>query len=116
MNKTNTNNGQPRLSNGRFASNSSMSAKRSTPTSKRTGASTSVNVKSSPKSTFIQNMFEAGGLVHVTMTRYPKTMYSYRPTASGLTAVKNAMAKGAGLGEVYNQHLRGREISRTIYK
>lgn len=113
MNKTNT---QPRLSNGRFASkNATKQPRLSNGRFASSNSASTVNVKSTSKSSFIKSMFEKDGLVHVTMNRNPKTMYSYKPTASGMSAVKNAIRTGSHLGEAYNQYLRGREVSRTIF-
>lgn len=50
------------------------------------------------------------------MTSNPKIVYTYQPTRAGLVAVNEAIAKNKGLGEAFNDHLKNKEISRTIYR
>ena len=83
------------------------------------GKFTSANGKVSGatiKSSFIKSMTIHGNSVNVIMSRNPKVVYTYRPDASGLRAVKEALAKGGSLGTVFNTNLKTREVSRTIYK
>jgi hypothetical protein len=68
------------------------------------------------KSGFIKSMTIQGMSVNVIMTRNPKVTYTYRPDASGLRAVKDALSTGGSLGVVYHDHLKNREVSRTIYR
>ena len=68
------------------------------------------------KSSFIRSLTIHGNSVNVIMSRNPKVVYTYRPLPSGLKAVREALAKGTSLGSVFNEHLKVREISRTIYK
>ena len=85
-----------RDSNGRFVSATKMSNRKA--------------------SSFIESMIVDGDKVNVVMSKYPKTVYTYKPTPTGLKAVKNAQDKGGSLGEAYNRHLKGREIFRVIYR
>lgn len=99
----------PKLdSNGRFMSASSNSKVSVRNTSK---PSTSVS-----KSSFIKNMTISNGLVNVVMTSRPHIVYTYRPTVTGLKSIQSAISSNGSLGTVYNQYLKGREVSRTIYK
>lgn len=81
------------------------------------GKSGTVVVSKAPQSSFIQSMVvNPDNTVSVVMNRNPKTTYTYKPTQKGLSAVRGALKRGTGLGEVYNAQLRGREVSRTIYR
>lgn len=78
---------------------------------------TTTVVSQKPKSSFINSMtINPDNTVNVVMNRNPKTTYTYKPTQKGLSAVRSALKRGTGLGEVYNSQLRGREVSRTIYR
>jgi len=68
------------------------------------------------KSSFIKSMTIQGMSVNVVMARNPKVTYTYRPDASGLRAVKEVLSKGGSFGSVFHDHLKTREICRTIYK
>lgn len=89
-----------RDSRGRFMSNSAPTVVRN----------------SKNASSFIESMIVDGDRVNVVMSKYPKTVYTYKPTASGLKAVKQVIASKGSLGEAYNKYVKGREISRTIYR
>jgi hypothetical protein len=67
-------------------------------------------------SSFIQSLKIEGSNVNVVMSRSPKTVYTYKPTQDGLNEVKKVLTQGGSLGTVYNKHLKGHELSRTIYK
>lgn len=91
---------QPRDPQGRFASTSVV-----------------IKQKSKTASSFIQSMVvNPDNTVSVVMNRNPNTTYTYRPTSKGLSAVRSALKNGTSLGEVYNTQLRGREVSRTIFR
>ena len=111
---------------GRFVSATKTTVKSATKTavksmpmrdsSGRFVSATKTNVKSATKmsnrkaSSFIESMIIDGDKVNVVMSKYPKTVYTYKPTPTGLKAVKNALDKGGSLGEAYNRHVKGREI------
>jgi hypothetical protein len=96
---------------GRFSSPSAVVR-----TSKVKNALKSAN-KTTSNSSFIQNMtVNSDGTVTVVMYRNPKTVYTYKPTVKGAAKIQSALKNGGSLGSVYNSELKGREISRTIYK
>lgn len=100
-----------RGSNGRFISATSKV------TPKRTSSvKSSVSVKGASKSSFIASMSVQDDLVNVVMNRNPKITYTYKPNKSSLSKIKSAIKSNTGLGTVYNTELRGREVSRTIYR
>jgi hypothetical protein len=100
---------------GRFVSNAVKTAK-------TTKSKTSATATSAPKSTatikssFISKMTVIGNEVEVVMSREPKIVYVYAPTATGLRNVKNVLKSNGSLGTVYNTDLKGREVRRVIYK
>lgn len=111
-----------RDSSGKFASmkNSNVVKNKSTTFSLRLDPSVNMSsVKTNnttKKSSFINSLTINGTNVDVVMTRYPKITYHYKPTPLGMSAVKKAVSNGTSLGHVYNENLKGREISRTVYK
>jgi hypothetical protein len=67
-------------------------------------------------SSFIKSMKIEGGNVNVVMDRSPKTVYTYKPTKDGLVEVQKVLTQGGSLGVIYNKCLKGKEVSRTIFK
>jgi hypothetical protein len=106
------NNLPSRDSKGRFVSASSSKSVRAKSTVVK-----STPVKStSSKSSFIKSMTISGDVVNVIMTRDLKTTYTYKPTQAGMVAIKNVIKTKGSLGSAYNSYLKGREVSRTIYR
>jgi hypothetical protein len=79
------------------------------------GSNTAVSA-TSLHSSFIKSLKIEGAQVNVVMDRSPNTVYTYKPTQDGLNEVKKVLTQGGSLGTVYNKHLRGKEVSRTIFK
>lgn len=97
-----------RDSKGRFSSNRNQSV-----------PSKASNVKNGglPTSSFIKTInINEDNTVEVVMTKNPKTVYKYKPTLKGLSSLRSTLKRGESLGGAYNKHLRGREISRTIFR
>jgi hypothetical protein len=117
-NASNTNRYNVRGANGRFISTMNSTVVKNGPLRDSKGRFKSLtSVKNvAVKSSFIKNMTVSGNLVNVVMTRSPKTTYTYKPTQSGMAKVKSAIKSNVSLGTVYNNELRGREVSRTIYR
>ena len=95
-----------RDASGRFVSAKSAPTKRKTVTPRNSKRSSS----------FIQSMSINGSTINVVMKRNPKITYTYNANATGLKAAREALSSGGSLGTVYNKHLKGRELSRTIYR
>ncbi len=97
-----------RDSKGRFSSNRNQSVPSKASNAKNGGL---------PTSSFIKTInINEDNTVEVVMTKNPKTVYKYKPTLKGLSSLRSTLKRGESLGGAYNKHLRGREISRTIFR
>lgn len=68
-------------------------------------------------SSFISKIvFNPDNTVGVVMSRDPKTVYAYKPTAKGLKSVMSAVRNNASVGAAFNKHLKDREQYRVIFK
>jgi len=112
---------QPRDARGRFSSNSASNSStvvKTSKTSKTSKTAKNSNTESPAQtSSCVQSMvINDNDTVSVIMINSPKTVYTFKPTKKGLSSVRSTINRGGSLGTAYNQHLRGREISKTIYK
>lgn len=109
---------QPRDARGRFSSNSASNSSTVVKTSKTSKTAKNSNTESPAQtSSCVQSMvINDNDTVSVVMINSPKTVYTFKPTKKGLASVRSTINRGGSLGTAYNQHLRGREISKTIYK
>jgi len=102
---------------GAQKSSSTSTQSKSTTVVKQAKKLMSKNPVKAQKSSFIERMsINENNTIDVVMTRYPKIVYTYKPTKKGLSSVRATLNRGSSLGTAYNTHLRGREISRTIFK
>ena len=107
---------QPRDAQGRFSSNSTNNSTTSTVV-KKSSNTKNENSKVPAQSSFIKSMIvNEDSTVSVIMTRYPKTVYTYKPNKKALRSIQSTLKNGTSMGQAFNEHLKGREISKTIFK